>query len=40
MGQAVWPLTLSFSKNLTNHIGALRYFICDDNLTRSAAVLG
>jgi insertion element IS1 protein InsB len=28
--------TLTFSKNVENHIGAIRYFICDDNLTRSA----
>jgi insertion element IS1 protein InsB len=26
--------TLSFSKNLANHIGAIRYFICHYNLTR------
>ena len=32
--------TLSFSKKLTNHIGAIRYFICDYNLTRSAALPG
>jgi insertion element IS1 protein InsB len=30
--------TLSFSKNLTNHIGAIKYFICDYNLTGSAAL--
>ncbi len=30
--------TLSFSKNLANHIGAIKYFICDYNLTRSAAL--
>lgn len=30
--------TLSFSKKLSNHIGAIRYFICDYNLTRSAAL--
>jgi phosphonate transport system substrate-binding protein len=29
---------LSFSKQLTNHIGAIRYFTCDYNLTRSAAL--
>jgi insertion element IS1 protein InsB len=29
--------TLSFSKKLSNHIGAIKYFICDYNLTRSAA---
>ena len=32
--------TLSFSKNLTNHIGAIQYFICDYNLTRRAALPG
>jgi insertion element IS1 protein InsB len=32
--------TLSFSKNLGNHIGAIKYFICDYNLTKSAALLG
>jgi IS1 family transposase len=32
--------TLSFSKKLSNHIGAIRYFICDYNLTRSAALPG
>jgi insertion element IS1 protein InsB len=32
--------TLSFSKKLANHIGAIRYFICDYNLTRCAALLG
>ena len=32
--------TLSFSKKLANHIGAIRYFICDYNLTRSAALPG
>ena len=32
--------TLSFSKNLTNHIGAIKYFICDYNLTGSAALPG
>jgi insertion element IS1 protein InsB len=30
--------TLSFSKKLVNHIGAIRYFICHDNLTRVAAL--
>ena len=28
--------TLSFSKKLTNHIGAIRYFICHYNLSRAA----
>ncbi len=32
--------TLSFSKKVSNHIGAIRYFICDYNLTRSAALPG
>jgi insertion element IS1 protein InsB len=27
--------TLSFSKKLTNHIGAIRYFLCHYNLTRT-----
>jgi insertion element IS1 protein InsB len=30
--------TLSFSKKLRPHIGAIRYFICDYNLTRCAAL--
>jgi len=30
--------TLSFSKKLANHIGAIRYFICHYNLTRRAAL--
>ena len=29
--------TLSFSKKLANHIGAIKYFICHSNLTRAAA---
>ncbi len=29
--------TLSCSKQLTHHIGAIKYFICHDNLTRTAA---
>jgi insertion element IS1 protein InsB len=32
--------TLSFSKMLANHIGAIKYFICDYNLTRRAALPG
>ena len=32
--------TLSFSKNLANHIGSIKYFICDYNLTRCAALPG
>ena len=32
--------TLSFSKSLTNHIGAIKYFICDYNLSRCAALPG
>jgi insertion element IS1 protein InsB len=29
--------TLSFSKKLAQHIGALQYFICHYNLTRTTA---
>jgi len=29
---------LSFSKKLSNHIGAIRYFICDYHLTKCAAL--
>jgi insertion element IS1 protein InsB len=29
---------LSFSKKLSNHVGAIKYFICDYNLTKSAAL--
>jgi insertion element IS1 protein InsB len=32
--------TWSFSKELTNHIGAIRYFICHANLTRAARCRG
>jgi insertion element IS1 protein InsB len=32
--------TLAFSKDLAKHIGAIKYFICDYNLTRSAALPG
>jgi insertion element IS1 protein InsB len=32
--------TLSFSKKLASHIGAIKYFICDYNLTRCAAFPG
>ena len=32
--------TLSFSKKLANHIGAIKYFICDYNLARGAALPG
>jgi insertion element IS1 protein InsB len=32
--------TLSFSKKLANHIGAIKYFICNYNLTKSAALPG
>jgi hypothetical protein len=28
--------TLSFSKKLANHIGAIKFFICHYNLTRAA----
>ena len=30
--------TLSFSKKLAHHIGAIKYFICHYNLTRTAAL--
>ena len=30
--------SLSFSKKLSNHLGAIKYFICNYNLTRSAAL--
>ena len=30
--------TLSFSKKLANHRGAIRYFICHSHLTRAAAL--
>jgi hypothetical protein len=30
--------TLSFSKKLAHHIGAIKYFICYYNLTRTAAL--
>jgi hypothetical protein len=29
--------TLSFSKKLANHTGAMKYFICHDNLSKVAA---
>jgi insertion element IS1 protein InsB len=32
--------TLSFSKHLANHIGAIRYFVCHYNLTRAARCRG
>jgi insertion element IS1 protein InsB len=32
--------TLSFSKKLSNHIGAIRFFICDYNLTKCVALPG
>jgi insertion element IS1 protein InsB len=32
--------TLAFSKKLANHIGAIKLFICEYNLTRAAALLG
>jgi insertion element IS1 protein InsB len=34
------PDTLAFSKKLANHIGAIKFFICEYNLTRVAALLG
>jgi insertion element IS1 protein InsB len=30
--------TLSFSKKLAYHIGAIKYFICHDNLAKAAAL--
>src|SRR4249919_946583 len=30
--------TLSFSKKLANHVGAIQYFICHYNLTRRVAL--
>jgi insertion element IS1 protein InsB len=30
--------TLSFSKNLANHIGTIKYFMCHYNLTKCAAL--
>jgi insertion element IS1 protein InsB len=30
--------TLSFSKKRANHIGAIKYFICHDNLEKAAAL--
>jgi hypothetical protein len=30
--------TLSFSKKLSHHIGAIKYFICDYNLTKCAVL--
>jgi insertion element IS1 protein InsB len=30
--------TLGFSRKLANRIGAIKYFICDYNLTRAAAL--
>jgi IS1 family transposase len=32
--------TLSLSKKLSNHMGAIKYFLCDYNLTRRAALPG
>jgi len=32
--------TLAFSKKLSNHIGAIKFFICDYNLTSAPALLG
>jgi insertion element IS1 protein InsB len=31
--------TLAFSKKLANHIGAIKFFMCEYNLTRMAAIL-
>jgi insertion element IS1 protein InsB len=30
--------TLSFSKKLANHIGAIKFFICHYNLTKASAL--
>jgi insertion element IS1 protein InsB len=30
--------TLSFSKKLANHIGAIKYFICHYNLAKTTAL--
>ena len=41
LGQRVSRLvraTLSFSKKLANHIGAIKYFICHSNLTKTTAL--
>jgi insertion element IS1 protein InsB len=41
LGQRVSRLvraTLSFSKKLANHIGAIKYFICPSNLTKTTAL--
>jgi len=32
--------TLSFSKKLSNHIGAIKYFLCHYNLMRATALPG
>ena len=32
--------TLAFSKKLSNHIGAIKFFICDYNLISAPALLG
>lgn len=31
--------TLAFSKKLANHIGAIKFFICDYNLTKALVLL-
>jgi insertion element IS1 protein InsB len=31
---------LAFSKKFANHSGAIKFFICEDNLTRAPALLG
>ena len=31
--------SLAFSKNVANHVGAIRYFICHYNLTRIALLV-
>jgi insertion element IS1 protein InsB len=37
-GSRLMHSTLSFSKNLANHIGTIKYFICHSNLTKRAAL--
>jgi len=39
-GSRLVRATLAFSKKLANHIGASKYFICDYNLTKRAALPG
>ena len=39
-GSRLVRATLSFSKNPANHVWAVKYFICDYNLTKGAALPG